>query len=182
MVPQSAAGWAAAADSTLAKFSIGLFFLWYAAERMIGMARNIKQFGGIPFDKRHGITSTMKCSLNMAVALVLIVAVFEVIVKGGEFLARIAGSETARVVALAYTPPLFTAALLALGLIGFVYWWLLVRHRNHEIFKIPFGEKLRRMRAALKARGVSDVQVLMIPLVSLGSNALIWAAPYLAAG
>lgn len=177
ILPDSMQDWFDALNHTQTKFALALIFLWYAIERTVGAFKRRKQFGEFPFDKRHGITAAMQCSLNMAIALAVIVAIFEVIVKGSEFIGRSFNSPAAAIIANAYEPLVIGAGLTALGLILSVYWNLFVRHRSHDAFKMKFGIKLSKIRSALRDRGFSDVEVLSIPSFSLAANVFLLAAP-----
>lgn len=181
VLPHSMQDWFAVLNHTQTKLFLALVFLWYAIERTVGALKRRKQFGEFPFDKRHGVTAAMQCSLNMAIALAVTVAIFEVIVKGSEFIGRSFNSSAAAIVAIAYEPLVIGAGLTALGLILSVYWNLFVRHRAHDAFKMEFGTKLSKIRSALRDRGFSDVEVLSIPSFSLAANVFVLAAPYFVA-
>ena len=178
-VPQSTAEWVDALDSAHTKLFLALAFLWYAIERVANILRKIRNYGQIPFNKSYGITSVMQCSMNMAIALMVVVAVFEAIINGADFAAQTLGSTSAQVVASAYTPLVIAASIVSLSLILSVYWSLFVRHRHHEAFKADFRLKLAKFRGMLRDRGVSDVEVLAIPTFSLGTTILVWSGPYL---
>lgn len=176
--PQSIPDWIEILDDTNTKFFLGLAFSWYAIERVVSIVKKIRNYGQIPFHKGYGVTSAMQCSMNMAIALMISVAVFEAVVNGAEFTGRALGVTQAQIVADAYTPLIITASLASLSLIISVYWSLFVRHRNHEAFKLDFRTKLARFRTMLKDRGVSDVEVLAIPAFSLGSTLFVWVGPH----
>lgn len=178
ILPHSIQDWFDVLNHTQTKLVLALLFLWYAIERTIGAFRKRKKFGEFPFDKRHGVTAAMQCSLNMAIALAISVAIFEVVVKGSEFIGRSFDSSAAAIVAKAYEPLVVGAGLTALGLILSVYWSLFVRHRSHDAFKMEFGTKLSKIRSALRDRGFSDVEVLSIPSFSIAANVFVLAAPY----
>lgn len=180
-VPQSAMEWVGILDTTQAKFVLGLVFFMYALDRPLRLIRRIKEFGSFPFDKRHGVTSNMMCALNGSILLVLLVAVFETIIKGSEVAARIFNTETPLVVAYAYAPLATISGAMALILILAVYWRMVIRYKSQEGQATSFRKRFERVGDSLKARGASNLEVFSLPVVSLAVTVVPWIVPQILA-
>lgn len=181
-VPQSAVEWIGILDSTQAKLVLGLVFFMYAVDRPLRLIRRIKEFGSFPFDKRHGVTSNMMCALNGSIFLVLMVAIFETIIKGSEVAARIFDTETPLIVAYAYTPLATLSGAMALILILAVYWRMVIRYKSQDEAAITFRKRLDKVGGSLRARGASNLEVFSLPVVSLVVTAAPLIAPQLSVG